>query len=369
MSIESFRGEFEKMGHTVYIFAPTFKGYEDKNPNVHRYPALDITFRGIRFPLAIPFSYRMDRILEKLEIDVIHAQHPNLLGWQAKRWAKKKNIPLIFTWHTLYDQYAHFAPFFVPKKIAQWWSISNAVRFANTADFVVAPTFSVIRIIKSWGMKNPALDEVLTGIDEKLFLEADGKSIRKKFAIADEEILLVLVTRFTAEKNVEFLLSAVIKALKENKMIKFLAAGNGNMLEPLQELAKKEGLTERIIFPGFVGSDIKKHYYAAGDIFVFASKSETQGMIISEALYMGLPVVAVSATGVKDMVMNQVNGLLIKEDMEEFSNAVLRLAADEKLRRKFSQNAREIARKNYTATVCAQKLLKIYEKAAEKKFL
>ncbi|EKE12088.1 MAG: glycosyl transferase group 1 [uncultured bacterium] len=363
MSIESFRKEFEKMGHTVYVFAPAFKGHIDENPNVHRFPSIDLTFRGIRFPIVIPFSYRMDRILEKMEIDVIHAQHPNLLGWQARRWAKKKNVPLVFTWHTLYDQYAHFAPFFIPKRMAEWWSISNAVRFANKADYVIAPTPSVVEIIKKWGVKNSFIKDVPTGINEDVFLDADGQSIRKRYGISEDEILLILVSRFTSEKNVEFLLNSVILALKQNSKIKFLAGGDGNLLDSLKNLVEKEELADRIIFPGFIGNNIKKNYYAAGDMFVFASKSETQGMIISEALYMGLPVVALSAPGVKDAVANQVNGLLVDENEEDFTAAIMRLAEDDELRKRFSQNAKRVARENYTAAICTIKMLEVYTKS------
>lgn len=366
MSVESFCKEFEKLGHTVYIFAPEFKGYIENNKNVYRFPSINFTFKKINFPLAIPYSYRMNRILKKLEIDVVHCQHPNLLGSAGKRWAKKKNVPLVFTWHTLYDQYAHFAPFFVPKKFAAWWSISNAVKFANKADFVVTPTLSVVKIIKDWGVTNKNVADIPTGIDENVFRNAEGKSIRKKYDVAEDEILLVLISRFTAEKNAEFLMRAVIVALKKNTKIKFLAGGDGYLLESLKALAEKEGVANQVIFPGFIGNDVKKNYYDAGDIFVFASKSETQGMIISEALYMGLPVVAVNATGVKDLVTNQVDGLLVGENEEDFANAISRLARDSELRKKFSENGKRIARKQYTSSVCAGKMLEIYQKAIKK---
>ncbi|MDD5463568.1 MAG: glycosyltransferase [Candidatus Moranbacteria bacterium] len=221
MSIESFRKEFEKLGHTVYIFAPEFKGYVDENQNacpsdrrVFRYPALDLRFKNIRFPIAIPYSYRIDRILENLEIDVIHSQHPNLLGWQAKRWAKKKNVPLIFTWHTLYDQYAHFAPF-IPRKLAAWWTIKNAVGYANSCDQIIVPTKSVKKIITDWGVRNENIQAVATGVEESFFENTNRLGMRKKFGIKDGEVALLLLSRLTAEKNVEFLVRAVIDILKK----------------------------------------------------------------------------------------------------------------------------------------------------------
>jgi len=145
-SIESFRKVFEALGHQVFIFAPRWPGYADENPNVFRYPALNLSYK-IKFTLAIPYSQKIDAIMEKLDLDIIHSQHPNLLGSAAMKWAKKKNIPLVFTWHTLYDQYAHFVPL-VPKKLAAWWIIREARLYANKCDAVITPTPFVAEIIK-----------------------------------------------------------------------------------------------------------------------------------------------------------------------------------------------------------------------------
>ncbi|HLN19044.1 MAG TPA: glycosyltransferase, partial [Patescibacteria group bacterium] len=127
-SIETFRRDFENLGHQVFIFAPRWPGYSDKNPNVFRYPSWDLEIK-IRFPLAIPYSRKIDKILENLDLDIIHSQHPNLLGTAAAKWAKKKNIPLVFTWHTLYDQYTDFVPV-IPPKFSAWYMTKKAVKFA-----------------------------------------------------------------------------------------------------------------------------------------------------------------------------------------------------------------------------------------------
>lgn len=360
MSIESFRKEFEKLGHTVYIFAPKAKGFVDENPNVFRYPSIDINYK-ISFPLAIPFSRRIDKILEKLEIDIIHSQHPNLLGSVARKWAKKKNIPLVFTWHTLYDQYMHFVPPFIPRKIATNWTIKNATKYANNANQIIVPTLSVKKIIEDWGVINPNITDIPTGVDENLLANSDGKKIRSKFSIKDNEILLNIVTRFTKEKNIEFLFRAVTEVMKKKSNVKFLVCGDGNLGEKLRAYAKEQGLSGRIIFAGFVPNDVKKDYYAAGDIFVFSSISETQGMILTEAHYMGLPIVAVNATGTRDIIRNGETGFLVEENEEKFSEAVIKLVEDADLRKKFGENAKRIAKENYTASICAQKMLAVYE--------
>ncbi|MDO8529456.1 MAG: glycosyltransferase [bacterium] len=366
-SIESFRKHFEKKGHTVYIFAPRRKNYTDENLRVFRYPSIDIRYK-IKFPIAIPYSSRMDAIINNLDLDIIHSQHPNLLGTAARKWADKKNIPLVFTWHTLYDQYAHFVPF-IPAKISSKYIISKAVKYANQSDFVVTPTNSVKEIIKKWGVTNENIEAIPTGVEEEFYQNPDRNELREKFNIKENEILLLLVSRFTQEKNIKFLFNSVIKVLKNNSNVKFLAVGEGYLLPKLKKITAENNLEERITFSGIAekvgNADLHslpiKNYYAAGDIFVYASKSETQGMIITEAMYCGLPIVAVNATGVCDLVKNNQNGFLVSEDENEFSGAIEKLIKNSELRKKLSETSKKIARENFTDSICGEKMLKIYE--------
>lgn len=359
-SIESFRKEFERMGHTVYIFAPYWSDYVDKNPNVFRYSSLDVKIR-FRFPLPLPYSQKMDKIIENLDLDIVHCQHPNLLGSAGYRWARKKNIPIVFTWHTLYDKYTNFVPF-VPKKLAAWWVIWVAVRFANKADQVIVPTESVKKIIKNWGVTNENIEAVSTGVEEKDFEGSDGEVVRKKYQIKEDEIVLLSASRLTEEKNVRFLFEAIVDVLKKNKNVKFLHAGGGYLQNELEKFAKEKKIENQIIFAGEVKREEMKNYYASADIFVYASKSETQGMIISEAMYAGLPVVAVRATGICDLVKDKKTGYLVSEDKKEFSEAVLGLIADEEKRKDFAQTSKKVATEKYTSKVCVKKMIGVYEK-------
>lgn len=362
-SIESFREEFEKRGHTVYIFAPRTKGYADENPNVFRYPSIDLKYK-ISFPLGVPFSRRIDRILENLKIDVVHSQHPNLLGWTAKRWAKKKRVPLVFTWHTLYDRYVHFVPL-VPKGLAAWWVIRQAARYANNADAVVAPSESLRKIISQWGVAGKNTAVIPTGIDEEKFLRGNGKNIKEKYGIKFGDVVLLTVCRLTEEKNVIFLFESVMKAMIKNERLKFIAVSGGNLEPRLRNMARLKNIEKRIFFTGVVEN--VEDYYAAADVFVYASKSETQGMIISEAMYMKLPVVAVRAPGIEDAVVDGETGFLIEENEDIFSEKIERLAMDKELRDGFSKEARKIASEKYTSKICADKMLKLYEKTVSRK--
>jgi len=361
-SIESFRKDLEASGHEVFIFAPNWKGYVDENPNVFRYPSLTLPIK-FKFPLAIPYSRKMDKIISELDLDIIHSQHPVLLGSAAKKWAKKKEIPLIFTWHTLYDHYTNFVPF-LPKKFVAWKAISKSVKYTNFCDQIIAPSESAKEIIKNWGVEKN-IKALSTGVDEGIFLNAKGDGLRKEYGVKDDEVLLLLVSRITEEKNIGFLFKSVLEVVRENEKAKFLIAGGGYLLEGLREKVKQEKLEEKVFFSGEVKKEEVKNFYAAGDLFVYASKSETQGMIISEAMYMGLPVVAVEATGIKDAVKNNVSGFLVKENKNDFKNAIEKIVNNSDLRKRMGEEGRKIVKENYTAKVCAQKLLGIYKTSIE----
>jgi len=146
-----------------------------------------------------------------------------------------------------------------------------------------------------------------------------------------------------------------------------MICGEGNLKGKLAKTVFGSGFSDRVIFAGVVTAEEKKNYYAAGDIFVYASKSETQGMVLTEAMYSGLPVVAVRATGVRDIIEDGKFGFLIAENKAEFSEAVQKLIDDESLRRGFSEKARQAAREKYTAEVCAEKMLEVYKKVISNK--
>ena len=229
------------------------------------------------------------------------------------------------------------------------------------------PTPSVEKIIRTWGVTNKNITAIATGVEENLFADPKRNETRKKYGIVDDEIALLLVSRLTAEKNVEFLTNAVIQFLQKNAKAKFILAGDGNELPKLKEIIQNSGVEKQVVYQGITKRNEVKNIYAAGDIFVYASKSETQGMVVSEAMFAGLPIVAVDAPGIKDLVTNQVTGLLVKENTDDFVTALEKLVKDGNLRNNFSANGRTIAREKYTASVCAQKMLEVYNEAVKRK--
>lgn len=359
ISIENFRRQFEKMGHSVYIFAPHQEGYEDENQNVFRFPSVDLKYK-INFPLPIPFSRELDKKIDELEIDIVHSQHPNLLGDTAMRWAKKKNIPLVFTWHTLYDRYTNYIPL-IPNDWAAKWAIDNAVKYSNQCDFVIVPTASVEKLIRDWGVKNKNIQDILTGVDVDNFTNPDGGKIRKKHKIGQDEIVLFSASRLTQEKNIIFLLGSIIEVIKKNDKVKFILGGEGYLREEIENIISDNNMQERIILPGLILRDELKDYFSAADIFVYSSVSETQGNILSEAMYAGVASVAVNSTGSCDLVEHEKTGLLVPHDKDEFSVAVEKLTLDDGMRKAFGQESMRLAKEKYTDRVCAKRMIEVYE--------
>lgn len=362
-SVDGFRKSLIKKGHQVYIFAPHWEGDYEDDENIFRYPSINIKTK-VPFSLVVPYSKKIDKIIENLEIDIIHTQHPNLLGLAAKNWALKKNVPLVFTWHTLYDKYGHYAPL-IPDVIAGSWAMKNAIGFAEECDHIITPTQSVKDFIFSQEIENKNISVVPSGVDESLFKNADGEKIRKQFNIKNDQIILVSISRLTEEKNVVFLAKSIAQVLKNNEKVVFIFGGEGDLKDDLKDIFMMVGVADRVFLSGKIKREEVKNYLSAGDIFVYASTSETQGTIITENMYVGKPVVAVKASGVKDIVVDGETGILTEEKENDFVVAVNNLIKNKEKRNLMGENAKKEALKNYTIDACGEKLIGVYKNVIE----
>lgn len=358
-SVEGFRQSLIARGHTVYIFAPRW--FDDitnvDKKNIFRYPAIKVPTK-VDFSLVVPYSAHIDEQIEQMDFDIIHAQHPNLLGATAQKWARKKKVPLVFTWHSLYDRYAHYMPF-VPEKISAHLAMNNATEFANTCDHVIVPTQSIVPIIVQAGVNHDRISVVPSGVDEKLFANSQGKKIRKKYHITDDQIVLTTVSRLTEEKNVIFLAKHIAHVLYKNPHVVFLCAGEGDLQGKMQDIFVQKNVMHQVFFAGKVARDVVKDYLAAGDIFVYASTSETQGTIVTENMYIGRPIVGVNQNGVGSLIDHHVNGCATQEN-NTFAQHVQDLIDDKDVRERYGESAYITAHKKYTTDACTQKLLDVY---------
>ncbi|ACX52165.1 glycosyl transferase group 1 [Ammonifex degensii KC4] len=353
-SIETFREELEKRGVIFFLFVPWYPGCQ-KEPNIYRFWALPAPTNP-DFTLPLPFSPRLGSTLRSLKLDLIHVHGPFLMGSLGARWARRLNLPLVFTYHTLYEAYVHYFPFL--RSWARTLTRRYTVGFCNRCDLVLAPSLAIKKYLEQNGVKAPV--EVLpTGIKLSSFRGGDREAFRLNFNLSLEEKVLVYVGRLGEEKNLRFLLRSFALVKKELEATRLVLVGGGPQKEELEKLARSLGVGQEVIFTGPLPPDKVKDAYAAADLFVIASLTETQGLVVGEAKAAGLPVVGVEANGVKEMVRHGLDGFLTPPDEKAFAAAVIRLLSDEELYRKFKQEALKGA-EELSSERQAERLLQLY---------
>ena len=360
-SIETFTQELRKLGHRVYIFAPRYPHYMNKDSQheeegVFRFASIPAPTNR-EFTLAVPFSWRFKPAIEKLHLDIIHVHSPFLLGRLGARYARKKGIPLVFTFHTLYDHYLHYVPFSqnITKEITQ----KLCSDFCNNCDQIIVPTSIVGDYIKKFGV-SCQVKKLPTGINFDDYANPNAKWLRKKYHIPDEQKILLFVGRLGKEKNVSFLISCFNKIHNLLPETHLVLVGGGPEEQELKKTIAEMNITDKVTFTGTLSKPDVINCYFGADLFVFSSVTETQGLVIVEAKAGGLPVVAVNAFGPSEMVVDGEDGFLTDLCEADFVDKVLLLLKDEQLRitmgKKARINAEEISSRN-----CALKLLETYD--------
>lgn len=338
-SIESFARELRRCGHEVYIFAPRYPSVDDDEVNVYRFPS----FRAPTYPdfyIGLPVPWPVKRYIRNWNLDVIHVHSPFLLGQLGAFFARKLDLPLVFTYHTLYDQYVHYFP--IASGFAKKCVVGIARHFCNRCDLVITPTSVIRDLLRGYGVTTSIIP-IPTGIEVWRFSGGKTDYLRKALGIPERDIILLFVGRIGKEKNLEYLLEAFSLVVREVENAVLVLVGSGPETEHLQERSRELGVAERVLFAGFLEPEKVAEAYRSANIFVFPSVTETQGLVLAEAMAAGLPVVAQAAYGSLAMVKDGVTGYLCKEGKEKFAELILMLIRDRELREKMGAAARERA--------------------------
>ncbi|QJR80158.1 glycosyltransferase [Alteromonas pelagimontana] len=344
ISIDRLRQGLSKLGHKVLIVAPSYAKNEKKERLVFRVRALLPLKKKSQFRLGNVFSVRTFRRIYRFRPDIIHVHHPFWLGKLGLIIGNWLNVPVIYTYHTRLEHYAHYVPLPGPL-FRNLVSHTIVRRFANRCDGVVVPTESAEEYLRAIGVRKRILVQP-TGIDYQAYQNVSEDaiaSLKAKYAPNGERIL-VSISRLSQEKNLGFLLKA-IRQLQEQaeQPFRLLIIGDGPVRNHLEATIKKMELTSSVILIGAVPPDEIPAYCRLGDIFLFASRSETQGMVILEAMAAGMPVVAVRSSGIDDIVENGYNGFKTKVDKVEWASRIEQLLSDTSLYEKLSTNAKNFA--------------------------
>lgn len=360
-SIETFSAEFRALGHKVYIFAPDYPNCP-KMDGVFRFKSLpNLIYKD--FNLAIPISPSLENTLHQLQIDIIHVHSPFLLGRLGAKAAKKCKIPLAYTYHTLYDQYVHYVPF--AQNFSRWLVRKVSKDFCNICDLVITPTTIVEELLREYGVTTD-IQTIPTGIDLKGYEKGDPGWLRSTYSIPTEDRILLFVGRLGTEKNLDFLIEAFKIINEQLPTTSLVLVGSGPQENHYKELCQSLGIEEKVVFTGTLDKKRVINAYLGADLFVFASVTETQGLVLGEAQAAGLPIVAVEAFGTKEMVTSGFDGYLTPLSQEVFTKKVLEVLQDKQLYREFSANAKRSVQK-ISSSNSAKRLISCYEQLLSEK--
>jgi 1,2-diacylglycerol 3-alpha-glucosyltransferase len=354
-TIKTWRTELERRGHEVIIFAPAYPGHSDADSQIVRLPSLK--WSRIHYPIRSPFAQWRNGV-ESMKLDLVHSHHPFTMSRLAVRFARSRRIPLVYTFHTLLSEYAHYVP--LSRTIGRLWLTRTYLRHCAEADRITTPTAAVREVLLGEGVTTP-MTVVSAGVPAVAPAPYARERIRMELGLPPDVHLLLYTGRLVREKRLDFLLRALAPVCRGGE-VRLCLAGGGHIERRLRDLAALLGIADQVLFAGWIPHDQIADYYAAADLFVLPSTTETMGVVLVEAMMQGLPCVAVERYGPREIVTDGVTGLLVPFEEGAFADAVVRLLGDEPLRRRMGEAGRERARE-YDPIVVTDKLCAVYEEA------
>lgn len=339
VSVGTFARELQRLGVQTYIFAPAYRGYQETAPNVFRCRSFHPR-RVPDYPLSLPDFSTVWARFAKLQVDLIHTHSISILGRVGAALSRRYRLPLVHTYHTLLTEYIHYVPF--SPGVVRPLVIRLSRTYCNRAMVVTVPTPAIRRVLRSYGVTSP-ITVIPSGID----IQPDprgGKALRACWGISEDTPVLLFVGRVAQEKNIPLLLQTHARLLQALPTAQLVIVGGGPELPASCAQAQALGIAGRTRFVGPVAHHQVAAYYAAADLFLFPSVTETQGLVLAEAMSVGLPCVAVRAYGAADMVRDGITGFLTEPCVEAFAAAALTLLQQPDLRRAMAQQSLQIGR-------------------------
>lgn len=371
-SIKMLKTALEQMQHEVYIVTANLDGnkfYYDEQNKIINIPGIKTGIYGTK--LTNIYSRKAMNIIKKWNLDIIHSQTEFGIGCFSRIVAKKLNLPIVHTYHTLYEDYVYYVTHGHFDKFSRKVVIEITKYFCDKkCDELIVPTDKIKELFIDKYNISRNINVIPTGIDTTKFqmnqqLQIDVDELKKKHKIKDDEFVIGAVGRVAKEKSFDKLIETMSKLVKLNDNIKLLIVGDGPDLNNLKKLAKDLNIEKNVIFTGKVLYDLMPAYYNLFNIMTSFSTTETQGLTIIEALAASTPVVCINDESFREMVQDKYNGFLFKKS-DEFIKRVLKLKDDIKLYENMKVNAKNSVYK-YSKEVFASDILKIYSKAIYKK--
>jgi 1,2-diacylglycerol 3-alpha-glucosyltransferase len=358
-SIQTFRRELGRLGHETTLVAPAYPPPCVDQPGIlrvaSRYVPLDPEDRAMRWG---PVN-RLGDALAATRFDLIHIHTPFVAHYAGLRLARRWGIPVIATYHTLFEEYlAHYVPF-APRRVMRALARRFSRSQCNALDAVVVPSTAMRETLERYGVTT-RVEIVPTGIPLLEFSGGNGGRFRADQGIPPSQPVLAYVGRVAFEKNIEFLLRALVLVRRSVPDALLIVCGEGPALPSLRRLASELGLAEAVRFVGYLERSTRLlDCYRAADALVFASRTETQGLVLLEAMALGVPVVSTAVMGTRDVVGPGRGALVAEDDERDFAAKAVRLLRDPALRERLAEDGREYAR-SWSAAALARRLEAVY---------
>lgn len=362
IAVKSLKDSLEKLGHTIFVVAPKYPGHKEIDPQILGFPSLPAPYPGYRFVL--PFSIEVYKKLKQEKIDLVHCHQPFGVGLASLIFARYLKIPFVYTYHTLFPRYVHHLAF-VPQKFTKWLATNYLTFFCNQVDTIIAPSEMVRRYLVLTKVKKP-IAVIPTGLtlssNEPACRQAGQRATsnkqRLKYGIPLNAKLLLYTGRLAPEKNIEFLLSVFPRIKEQQENTYLLLIGSGPTEKHYREMAKK--IDPTIIFTGQLSHNEVVECCTMADVFVFASITETQGLVLCEAKAAGLPIVALFGGGIADVVRSGIDGYIVPRNKDKFVEHVVRLLKDDVLREQMGKKAREDVLVRFASNSVAKRIETVY---------
>ncbi len=364
-SIQTFAREFVELGHEVTLLAPDYGAAQPEPFDVIRLPSRYFLFdpedRIIRWGRIRRHHARLDAA----GFDLVHIHTPFIAHYAGQALARRLGVPVVSSYHTFFEQYLDKYVPLVPSAWMRYVARRFSAAQCGDVDALAVPSEAMLEVLTRYGVRTPA-EIVPTGIDLSKFHTGDGAAFRRHHGIPEDRPLLVHVGRLAFEKNCDFLLRMLVHVRAAVPDVLLVVAGGGPARRHLEGLTRRLGLENHVRFVGYLARDgALENCYAAGDAFVFASRTETQGLVLLESLALGTPVVATAEMGTRE-VLRDGEGCLIASDSEQaFAATTTRVLTDAGLRASLRARARPYA-EQWSARAMAERMLGVYARVCDR---
>jgi glycosyltransferase involved in cell wall biosynthesis len=363
-SIQAFRRQFAALGHEVLLIAPSYPTGTDPETGILRIPARTVPFDPEDRVMGLKAALHLEPALRERRFDLVHIQTPFVAHYAGVALSERLGLPRVETYHTFFAEYLHHYVPLVPRA----WTRAAARRFSraqcNDLDAVVVPSRAMHRVLREYGVRS-RIEIIPTGIDPDRLSGGSGPLFRERHAIPPERPVLVHVGRLAFEKNIDFLLRMLVHVCDQIPAALLVIAGEGPSRAHLQRLGHRLGLERNVLFLGYLDRrNALLDCYRAGDAFVFASRTETQGLVLLEAMALGVPVVSTAVMGTREILEGGRGALVAEENEAQFAAAVVALLRDPARRRTLSREAQHCA-SEWAAPCMAARMLELYASVLE----